>query len=46
MAKLYARRCEQNGFNFYDIPSKWVEATKNIIEADGYKITADGSVTK
>jgi len=46
MAKFYARRCEQNGVNFNSVPAKWKDATRDIIEADGYTINADGSVTK
>lgn len=46
MAKLYARKCEQDGLNFNDIPGKWQYATRQIIESDGYVINADGTVTK
>lgn len=46
MVNFYARRCEKNGVNFYTVPTKFQDAVKAKIEADGYVIQEDGTVTK
>lgn len=45
MAKIYARLCEKGEKNFNDVPSKLQAHVKTIIEADGYVINVDGTVT-
>lgn len=46
MAKIYAKSCELDGKNFNTVPKRIQEQVKEIIEADGYVINADGTVTK
>ena len=45
MAKIYARLCEKGEKNFYDVPAKLQSQVRTIIEADGYVINPDGTVT-
>ena len=45
MAKIYARLCEKGEKNFYDVPTKLQSQARAIIEADGYIINPDGTVT-
>lgn len=45
MAKIYARLCEKGEKNFNDVPSKLQTQVRMIIEADGYVINEDGTVT-
>ncbi|MCQ2771467.1 MAG: hypothetical protein MJ236_06710 [Clostridia bacterium] len=42
--KLYAKKCETEGRNFFTVPKKNQPAVRAIIEADGYMILDDGSV--
>lgn len=46
MAKIYAKSCELDGKNFNTVPKRIREQVREIIEADGYVINADGTVTK
>ena len=46
MARVYATSCERDGKNFFDVPSKLQDKVRQIIEADGYIINEDGTVTK
>lgn len=46
MAKIYARSCEVDGKNFKTVPKRIQAAVREIIEADGYVINDDGTVTK
>lgn len=46
MAKIYAKSCELDGKNFNTIPKRIQEQVREIIEADGYVINADGTVAK
>jgi len=46
MAKIYARSCEVDGKNFNTVPKRIQAAVRTIIEADGYIINEDGTVTK
>lgn len=46
MAKIYAKSCELDGKNFNTVPKRIQEQVRGIIEADGYVINADGTVTK
>lgn len=46
MAKIYAKSCELDGKNFNTVPKRIQEQVREIIEADGYVINADGTVTK
>lgn len=46
MAKIYARSCESDGKNFYTVPKRLQAQVREIIEADGYVINEDGTVTK
>lgn len=45
MAKIYARLCEKGEKNFNDVPAKLQNQVRAIIEADGYVINEDGTVT-
>ena len=45
MAKIYARLCEKGEKNFNDVPAKLQSQVRAIIEADGYVINPDGTVT-
>ena len=45
MAKIYARLAEKGEKNFYDVPAKLQNQVRAIIEADGYVINPDGTVT-
>ena len=45
MAKIYARLCEKGEKNFNDVPTKLQSQVRAIIEADGYVINPDGTVT-
>ena len=46
MARIYATSCEKDGKNFFTVPRKLQEQVRILIEADGYTINPDGSVTK
>lgn len=46
MARIYANRIEDGARNFYDTPAKLQDKVREIIEADGYIINEDGTVTK
>lgn len=49
MAKLWAKRLEnpnENFNNFNQVPKKLQAQVKSIIEADGYVINEDGTVSK
>ena len=46
MAKIYAVSCMRDGKNFYDVPKKLQDKVRAIIEADGYIVEEDGTVTK
>lgn len=46
MAKIYAKSCENDGKNFFTVPRRIQEQVRAIIEADGYVINEDGTVTK
>lgn len=46
MAKIYAKSCEVDGKNFYTVPRRIQDQVRAIIEADGYVIALDGTVTK
>ena len=45
MARIYSRLCEKGEKNFNDVPSKLQTQVRTIIEADGYVINEDGTVT-
>lgn len=46
IAKIYARSCEKDGKNFNTIPNRIKDQVREIIEADGFVINEDGTVTK
>ena len=46
MARIYATSCEKDGKNFNTVPNRLKDQVRAIIEADGYVINADGTVTK
>ena len=46
MARIYAVSCERDGKNFFTVPKKLQPQVREIIEADGYVINEDGTVTK
>lgn len=46
MARIYATSCEKDGKNFFDVPKRLQEQVRAIIEADGYVIEDDGTVTR
>ena len=46
MARIYATACERQGKNFFTVPKKLRSEVAEIIEADGYIINEDGTVTK
>lgn len=46
MAKIYATSCEKDGKNFNTVPDRIEDQVRAIIEADGYTINPDGTVTK
>ena len=46
MNRVYATACEKDGKNFYTVPAKRQAAVREIIEADGYVIHEDGTVTR
>lgn len=45
MAKVYARLCEKGKKNFNEVPSNLQKEVRAVIEADGYVIGNDGTVT-
>lgn len=45
MAKIYAKSCEHDGKNFFTVPKRIQNQVRSIIEADGYVINEDGTVT-
>lgn len=46
MARIYATSCEKDGKNFNTVPKRIQAQVRAIIEADGYVINEDGTVTK
>lgn len=46
MAKVYASLCEKGVRNFFTVPANLQDQVRAIIEADGYQINDDGTVTK
>lgn len=46
MAKVYASLCEKGVRNFFTVPTNLQDQVAAIIEADGYVINEDGTVTK
>lgn len=46
MAKVYADLCEKGLKNFNQVPKSLQKQVKALIEADGYIINPDGTVTK
>ena len=46
MAKVYASLCEKGVRNFFTVPANLQDDVRAIIEADGYQINEDGTVTK
>lgn len=46
MARVYANLCEKGVRNFFSVPENLRPAVRLIIEADGYIINDDGTVTK
>jgi hypothetical protein len=46
MAKIFATSCEKDGKNFNTVPNRIKDQVRAIIEADGYTINPDGTVTK
>lgn len=46
IAKNYAKLCEKGRRNFFDVPQDMQDEVRAIIEADGYVINEDGTVTK
>lgn len=46
MARVYANLCEKGVRNFNTVPSNLQDQVREIIEADGYVINKDGTVTK
>lgn len=46
MARVYADLCEKGLKNFFKVPPQLADATADIIEADGYVINEDGTVTR
>lgn len=46
MARIYATSVERDGKNFFDVPKRLRPQVREIIEADGYIINEDGTVTK
>ena len=46
ISKNYAKLCEKGMKNFFDVPESKQDEVREIIEADGYVINDDGTVTK
>lgn len=46
MARIYATSCEKDGKNFFSVPKRLQPQVWEIIEADGYVINDDGTVTR
>lgn len=46
MARVYANLCEKGVRNFNTVPANLQDDVRAIIEADGYIINPDGTVTK
>lgn len=46
MARVYATSCEKDGKNYNSVPKSLKASVKEIIEADGYVINDDGTVSK
>lgn len=46
MARVYANLCEAGVRNFFTVPAKLRDQVRILIEADGYQINEDGTVTK
>lgn len=46
MARIYANSCEKGLKNFNQVPAKLQDQVRELIEADGYVINKDGTVTK
>ena len=45
MARVYANLCEKGVRNFFSVPENLQPAVRLLIEADGYTINPDGTVT-
>lgn len=45
MVKIYVSLCEKGARNFYTVPAKLQDDVRKQIEADGYQINEDGTVT-
>lgn len=45
MVKIYVSLCEKGARNFFSVPAKLQEEVRKQIEADGYMINEDGTVT-
>ena len=45
MARIYATACEKQGKNFNTVPARLQDQVRAIIEADGYHINDDGTVS-
>lgn len=45
MSRIYATACEKDGKNFFTVPKKLQDDVRAIIEADGYIIEEDGTVS-
>jgi len=46
MSRIYANLCEKGLRNFNTVPTELQAEVRALIEADGYIINADGTVTK
>lgn len=46
MARVYANLCEKGVRNFFSVPENLQPEVRVLIEADGYVINDDGTVTK
>lgn len=46
MARVYANLCEKGVRNFFSVPENLQPEVRVLIEADGYIINDDGTVTK
>lgn len=46
MVAKYVRKLEEGTMNFNDVPKLWSAKVRKQIEADGYVINDDGTVTK
>ena len=46
MVRIYATSVERGEKNFFDVPKKLQDKVREIIEAEGYVINEDGTVSK